>query len=272
MSSAAPFPYRLIATDLDGTLLRSDGSISGRTREALRAAAGRGAAHIVVTGRAVPWVRHVLDDLEYDGLAVCGQGAQLYDARAHRLLTTVTLDRAVARAALEKIEADTGPLAVAASMDGLQGETLFERRFRTPAGVLGATFVSERAELWNAPLGRMYIQHPTLTDDELTAAATAAVGPLLSVVLAGEDTVELLPAGLSKATGLSLAARRLEVPGSAAIAFGDMPNDLPMFRWAGRSVAMANAHADVRAAADEVTASNDEDGVAVVVERLLLGG
>lgn len=80
-TSAAPaFPYRLIATDLDGTLLRSDESVSQRTRDALAAATAAGAAHIVVTGRAAPWTRHILDDLGYNGLAVCAQGAQVYDA------------------------------------------------------------------------------------------------------------------------------------------------------------------------------------------------
>lgn len=79
-SATGPFPYKLVATDLDGTLLRSDESVSERTREALAAVTAAGAAHIVVTGRAVPWTRHILDDLGYEGLAVCGQGAQVYDA------------------------------------------------------------------------------------------------------------------------------------------------------------------------------------------------
>ncbi|MEV6103277.1 HAD family hydrolase [Streptomyces sp. NPDC051940] len=272
MSPAPAFPYDLIATDLDGTLLRRDGTISPRTRAALVDACAAGAAHIVVTGRAVPWVRPILDDLGYEGLAVCGQGAQLYDAGTHRLLTSVTLDRMVARTALEKIEAETGPLAVAASLDGLQGAVLFERAFRTPADGLGVEYIDNRAELWSAPLGRLYIQHPTLSDDELTAVATQAVGSLLSVVLAGHDTIELLPQGLSKATGLRLAARRLGLPGSSAIAFGDMPNDIPMFHWSGHGVAMGNAHAEVLAVADEVTSSNEDDGIALVLERLLPAG
>lgn len=84
MSHPAPlapaFPYKLVATDLDGTLLRSDDTVSERTRDALTAATAAGAAHIIVTGRAVPWTRHILDDLGYEGLAVCGQGAQVYHA------------------------------------------------------------------------------------------------------------------------------------------------------------------------------------------------
>ncbi|MGX1910944.1 HAD family hydrolase [Streptomyces phaeochromogenes] len=262
------FPYKLVATDLDGTLLRSDDTVSERTREALAAATVAGAAHLVVTGRAVPWTRHILDELGYEGLAVCGQGAQLYDAGAHRLLTSVTLDRQVAGLALAKIEAEVGPLALAASRDGVDGDVLIGPGYRV-LGQLKAVPFTDVSELWAAPLTKMYIQHPGLTDDELAAAARAAAGGLVSVVMAGEGIVEILPLGLSKATGLSLAARRLGVKAAETIAFGDMPNDIPMFAWSAHCVAMANAHEELKAVADELTLSNEEDGIAVVLERLL---
>lgn len=265
---SAAFPYGLVATDLDGTLLRNDHSVSRRTRDALAAATAAGAAHIVVTGRAVPWTRPILDDLGYTGLAVCGQGAQVYDAGAHRLLTSVTLDRQLAGVALAKIEAEVGPLYLAASRDGLDGEVLVGPGYEVH-GALPAMPFTDAADVWAAPLNKLYIQHPELTSDELAEAATRTAGGFVTVTMAGEGIVELLPLGLSKATGLSLAARRLGVKAAGTIAFGDMPNDLPMFAWAGHGVAMANAHPDLRAVADEVTASNEEDGIAVVLERLL---
>ncbi|MGW0826250.1 HAD family hydrolase [Streptomyces sp. NPDC002845] len=272
MSDAAPagdsvvgFPYRLIATDLDGTLLRSDDSVSQRTRVALAAA---GAAHIVVTGRAVPWTRHILDDLGYQGLAVCGQGAQVYDAGEHRLLTAITLDRQLAGVALAKIEAEVGPLLLAASRAGLDGEVLVGPGYALQ-GELPTTPFTDASDLWAAPLNKLYIQHPTLTDDELADAAARVAGGFVTVTMAGAGIVELLPLGLSKATGLSLAARRLGMKATDTIAFGDMPNDIPMFTWASHGVAMANAHEDLKATADEVTSSNDEDGIAAVLERLL---
>jgi hydroxymethylpyrimidine pyrophosphatase-like HAD family hydrolase len=264
-------PYRLVATDLDGTLLRTDDSISGRTRDALTAATAAGAAHIVVTGRAVPWTRQILDDLGYRGLAVCGQGAQVYHAGEHRLLTSVTLDRQLAGIALAKIEAEVGPLAVAAGRDGLDGEVLVGAGYQVPAGSLPVVSFDDPAEMWSAPLNRVCIQHPGLSDDALAQVAQQAVGNLVNVVMAGAGLVEILPLGLSKATGLSLAARRLGRTAADTIAFGDMPNDIPMFGWAAHGVAMASAHDELKAVADEVTASNDEDGVAVVLERLLRG-
>ncbi|MFD8132786.1 HAD family hydrolase [Streptomyces mirabilis] len=263
------FPYKLVATDLDGTLLRSDETVSERTREALAAVTAAGAAHIVVTGRAVPWTRHILDDLGYEGLAVCGQGAQVYDAGEHRLLTSVTLDRQVAGLALAKIEAEVGPLLLAASRDGLDGEVLVGPGYRRQDGSLPVVPIRDATDLWSAPLNKVYVQHPTLSDDELAAVAAKVAGGLVGVTVAGAGIVEILPLGLSKATGLSLAARRLGVKAADTIAFGDMPNDIPMFAWAAHSVAMANAHDELKAVADEVTSSNEEDGIAMVLERLL---
>ncbi len=266
--ASSTFPYRLVATDLDGTLLRDDHSVSARTREALVAATAAGAAHIVVTGRAVPWTRPILEDLGYQGLAVCGQGAQVYDAGAGRLLTSVTLDRQLAGVALAKIEAEVGPLHLAASRDGLDGEVLVGPGYDV-VGKLPATPFTDASDLWAAPLNKLYIQHPELTSDELAATAERTAGGFVTVVMAGEGIVELLPLGLSKATGLSLAARRLGVKAAETVAFGDMPNDIPMFAWSGHGVAMANAHRELRAVADEVTTSNEDDGIAVVLERLL---
>jgi Cof subfamily protein (haloacid dehalogenase superfamily) len=264
-----PFPYRLIATDLDGTLLREDETVSRRTRDALARATARGAALVPVTGRSVPWTQHILADLGHTGLAVCAQGAQVYDAGAQRLLTSVTLDRRLAGLALEKIEAETGPLALAVARDGLDGDVLAGPGYREQPGPLAVVRCEETAELLAAPVSKLYLQHPRLGDDELAKAARSVAGDLVSVTVSGKGLVELLPLGLNKARGLSLAARRLGVSARETIAFGDMPNDVPMLQWAACGVAMENAHPELLAVADEVTSSNSADGVAELLERLL---
>ncbi|MBO1334924.1 HAD family hydrolase [Streptomyces sp. VRA16 Mangrove soil] len=266
---AAP-AYALIATDLDGTLLRGDDTVSDRTREALVGAAAAGARHIVVTGRPAPRVQPLLADLG-GGLAVCAQGAQLYDADGDRLLWSLTLDRELAEQALGKIEAEVGQVYAAVDQDGVEGLTLIEPGYLMPHPTLPAVRVHDRAELWAEPISKVLLRHSALSDDELAAVARAAVGPLATVTMSGPGTVELQPRGVTKATGLGLAAERLGIAAGATVAFGDMPNDVPMFGWAGLGVAMANAHPELKAVADEVTASNEEDGVAVVVERLFSG-
>ncbi|MFZ3596273.1 HAD family hydrolase [Streptomyces sp. BH104] len=261
--------YALIATDLDGTLLRGDDTVSDRTRDALAAAVAAGARHIVVTGRPAPRVKPILDELGGSGLAVCAQGAQLYDGVRDRLLWSLTLDRDLAEQAIGKIEAEIGQVYAAVDQDGVEGLTLIEPGYLMPHPTLPAVRVRERAALWERPISKVLLRHPSLSDDELAAVARAAVGPLATVTMSGPGTVELQPRGVTKATGLSLAAGRLGAGAADTIAFGDMPNDVPMFGWAGRGVAVANAHPELKAVADEVTSSNEEDGVAEVVERLL---
>ncbi|MER7703308.1 Cof-type HAD-IIB family hydrolase [Kitasatospora sp. NPDC097605] len=265
-------PFRLVATDLDGTLLNSVESVSARNRAALADVTAAGALHIIVTGRSAVWARPVFDEIGYRGIAVCGQGAQVYDAGAHKLLTSLTLDRRLAALAIERIEEETGPLAVAANQDGLEGDVLAGPGYELQIGSELPVVRTPKDELLTAPISKLYIQHHGLSDDALAEAARRAAGDLVGVVMAGAGIVELLPLGLSKATGLSIAARRLGVRAADTIAFGDMPNDVPMFGWARHGVAMANAHQELLAVADEVTLSNDEDGVAAVLERLYPAG
>ncbi|MBV7244960.1 HAD family hydrolase [Streptomyces sp. MW-W600-10] len=267
-----PPAYALIATDLDGTLLRPDDTVSARSRAALARAAASGARHLIVTGRPVPGIRALLADLAYTGLVVCGQGTQLYEAGSGRLLRSATLDREAADTALGKIEAEVGAVFAAVDQDGVDGVTLIEAGYRMPNPTLPAQRVGSRDALWAQPVIKVLVRHPELGDDELTAAARAAVGELATVTMAGPGTVELAPRGVDKGTGLALVAELLEIGAERTIAFGDMPNDLPMFAGSGHRVAMGNAHPELRAAADEVTLSNAEDGVAVVLERLFGAG
>ncbi|MDX2922009.1 MULTISPECIES: HAD family hydrolase [Streptomyces] len=263
-----PPAYALVATDLDGTLLRPDDTVSARSRAALGLAAASGARHLIVTGRPVPGIRALLADLAYTGLVVCGQGTQLYDADAGRLLRSVALDREAADTALGKIEAEVGAVFAAVDQDGVDGATLIEAGYRMPNPTLPAHHVGSREALWERPVIKVLVRHPELGDDALAAAARGAVGELATVTMAGPGTVELAPRGVDKGTGLAAAAELLGIGAERTVAFGDMPNDLPLFAGSGLRVAMGNAHPELRAAADEVTLSNTEDGVAVVLERL----
>ncbi|GAA2713816.1 HAD family hydrolase [Micromonospora olivasterospora] len=107
--------------------------------------------------------------------------------------------------------------------------------------------------------------------DVLLETARRIVPPeVATLTQAGLGFVEICPPGVDKASGLSVVAQRLGVDPAEVLVFGDMPNDLPMFEWAGWArVAVANAHPLVRAAADEVTLRNDDDGVAIYLDRLL---
>lgn len=263
-----PPPYALIATDLDGTLLRAGDIVSDRSRAALARATGAGARHVVATGRPVPQVLPLLADLGYQGLAVCGQGAQVYDTVAGAMISSLGLDRDLAETAVGKIEAEVGAVHLAVNQCAADGLTLAERDYRLPHPTLPATRVEGRAGLWAEPINKVLVRHPVLSDEELVEAARDVVGDLVTVTMAGPDTVELQPFGVTKATGLAVAAEWLGLAPGDAIAFGDMPNDIPMFDWAAHGVAMANAHPELKSVADEITLSNEDDGIAVILERL----
>jgi hypothetical protein len=114
------------------------------------------------------------------------------------------------------------------------------------------------------------LRHGDLMADELLQRARGLVGHLaeLSHSNSADSLLEIAAAGVSKASALTRVCAERGIASDDVVAFGDMPNDLPMLRWAGHGVAVANAHPDLLTAADEVTASNDDAGVAQVLERL----
>lgn len=259
-------PYALVATDLDGTLLHSDETLSARTRLALKAVTATGAHHVIVTGRPVATARIVFDELGYEGLAVCAQGGQIYHAGRHALISWVELDRQLIPEVLERVAAELGTLQVATARTALEGAILTPRGFPWPWGPTALEIATD-GDLWAQPVLKAFIHHPKLAPDQLAAAAREITGSVVDFVNGG-GMVEVLPAGLNKATGLAEVAELVETTPERVVAFGDMPADVPMLVWAGHGVAMANAHAELLAVADEIAPSNDADGVAVVLERL----
>ncbi|MEU4799385.1 Cof-type HAD-IIB family hydrolase [Streptomyces sp. NPDC023327] len=260
-------PFRVVATDLDGTLLRSDLTVSARTRRALDLVARAGAHHLVVTGRPATACKEFLAALGYRGLAVCGQGAQLYDAAADRLLDSAPLDRELARDVVERTEAVLGTLELgvvtAAPESRFKVTPRFGERVRH-----GWDVTADRALLWDSPIDKLVLHHPRVPEDDVAATVRELCGDAVSVVHSVQGMVEVLPPGVTKGAGVARAARLLGFTGADTIAFGDMPNDIPLLAWAGHGVAVANGHPQLRAMADETAPGNDEDGVAAVLERV----
>ena len=257
---------RLVATDLDGTLVRSDGSISSRTTAAVRAAQDAGITVVAVTGRPPRWmteVGHVLGD----GLAICANGAFVIDLRSLEIVRSFPMESAVAYDVARALRAVVpGAVFAVESGQAFGHEPTYPARWPTP----GDTVVAELERLLEAPVNKLLARAGDLDPDEFLDLAHGAVASLATVTHSSNDgLVEISAAGVTKASTLAVLCEELGVDPSETVAFGDMPNDLPMLTWAGRGIAVANAHPAVLAAAEEVTASNDDDGVAVVLERLL---
>jgi Cof subfamily protein (haloacid dehalogenase superfamily) len=263
----------LIACDVDGTLFDETESITPRTRDTVRAAVAAGAYFLVATGRPPRWIRPVVEALGFAPMAVCANGAVIYDPENDRVLSARTL--AVDTLA-ELAELATRVIPGA----GLAVERIGERahdtatpQFISSPGYEHAWLNPDNTEvsiddLLSAPAIKLLIRKSGARSEDMAAELAKHVGIEGDITYSTNNgLVEIVPLGISKASGVEEIARPLGIASDEVVAFGDMPNDIPMLLWAGRGVAMGNAHPDVQDAADEVTAPNTDDGVARVLER-----
>ena len=260
----------LFASDLDGTLVRNDGTVSQRTRAAIAAVEESGSVFVMVTGRPPRWMAGVAEAAGHHGLAICANGAVLYDLHTERVIESHLLSADAALEVVAALRRDVPGVAFARET----GSSRFghEPSYR-PRWDQDDKDVLAVEELVVDGVVKLLVRHEEMTGDELLAVARAALGDLVEATHSSTDgLLEISARGVSKATGLASLASQHGLGPQDCIAFGDMPNDLPMLAWAARGVAVANAHPEVLAAADEITASNDDDGVAEVIEAILRVG
>ncbi len=265
---------KLIATDLDGTLVRSDDTVSAYTHDVLARVKAAGIRIVGATGRGPRLTGLVRTDIPSADYLVLGGGSRVLDVTdpgetlvlrderipgdvLARVLTDI--ERACAGTLSILIEAGDGP------ESPLWGDP--DPAWRYPDAVEARV----RADCLTGPVIKGFARHPAHDADGLLEIARRAVPPdVASITQAGLGYIEICPPGVDKATGLAVVVNALGVDPGDVLVFGDMPNDLPMFAWAGFGrVAVANAHPLVRAAADEIVGSNDDDGVARYLARML---
>ena len=258
---------RLVACDLDGTLLLPDTTVSARGLAAIGRLRRAGIVFLVVTGRPPRSVRRIAARAGLGGMAICANGALVYDLDADEVLTSTPLASAVGRRLVRELR-EALPGVVFASED--------ERGFRRESAWAGSgldtvdeVVHADPLDLVAEPVAKLMVRHPELAQTELFARVRELASDRAVVTYSGINLVEISATGVTKAYALDWVCRRLGIPAGAVMAIGDMPNDLPMLAWAGRSVAVANAQPEVLREADEVTASNLDDGVALVLERLV---
>ncbi|MGW4552563.1 Cof-type HAD-IIB family hydrolase [Streptomyces sp. NPDC004365] len=274
---ASIVPPRLIATDLDGTLLRDDKSVSGRTVAALAAAEEAGIEVFFVTGRPARWMDVVSDHVHGHGLAICGNGAAVVDLHGgpgtHRFVKVRELPRDNAVDAVRLLrDAAPGTVYAIEQTYGFYQEPDYPKLhmespdLRAPA----AELLARDAPGTQQPVLKILAYHPDLDPDAFLTLARLAVGNRASITRSSPSALlEISGPGVSKASTLALCCAERGISHEEVVAFGDMPNDVEMLSWAGQSYAMGNAHPDVIAAASGRTVANNEDGVAVVIERIL---
>jgi Cof subfamily protein (haloacid dehalogenase superfamily) len=258
---------RVVATDLDGTLLRSDGSLSVRTREAIAAAEAAGIATLFVTGRPPRRLDGLADAVGGHGLAICGNGAFVYDVAAREVVALHGHDgELMASVVADLRSAVPGIVFAVERADGMGREADFVSTDDKPDRRTIGTF----EQITTAPVGKLMARLPGAEHDDFMREVLAVVDGRVELAFSGVmGLAEMTPQGITKASGLAAWCEQQGIPASEVWACGDMPNDLPMLAWAGRSFAVENAHPDVLAAATDVIAANDEDGVAQLLESLV---
>ncbi|MEV1168353.1 HAD family hydrolase [Nonomuraea sp. NPDC049784] len=254
-----------MATDLDGTALRTDGTVSPRTVTAFGKVEESGAVLVFVTGRPPRWMGEVAGAVRHHGLAICANGALIYDLHTERIVESHLIAVDVLAEVVDQLRANVSDLVFSVEYEvGFAHESDF---------LLGGLDKQARAvrvdSVTTRPCAKLLALHPAMDVDELQATVHELVGHLVTATHSSRrGLIEMSAQGVTKASALAALAAQHQIKPSEAIAFGDMPNDLPMLSWAGRSYAVANAHPAVLAAVDHVTAANDDDGVAQVIERL----
>jgi Cof subfamily protein (haloacid dehalogenase superfamily) len=274
MGYAAHRPVRLIASDLDGTLLNAQHEVGPLTDKALREAMARGILFTIATGKTFPSTEWLLRQYDIRIPIICSNGA-LVQAPDGTILHQVSIPSEYAIEAIQMARAlGLTPVIYA-------GVELVTTDFNASVKELMA---------FHEPIPRVIPDIEAALEDGLQVdklmlmnrddlPGVAAFQPTLERAFAGRagvirsglaSLVEMMPLGVTKGTALAFILDYLGIPADAVIAFGDNCNDLDMIRRAGIGVAMAHAPEDVRSGADYVTGSNDEDGVGQALTRFVL--
>jgi Cof subfamily protein (haloacid dehalogenase superfamily) len=259
-------PVRLAAIDLDGTLLRTDKTLSSRSLDALLAVQDAGIVVAVVSARGPRGVREIVDGTGLRGAAICSNGAIVIDLPSGAVRRMRTFETEVAVELVHALRQRVPGVRFAIEREALSHEPGFAAWDWTPPA---GTRIGDAIELLDDPATKIVVRHPEHEVEALAAVVREVAGDRATAYVSGTWVVEVSPAGVNKAAALAELCEELGVPATDVVAFGDHLNDMPMLSWSGRAIAVANAHAEVIAIAGEVTRTNDEDGVAVVLEQLV---
>lgn len=252
--------FAAVVTDLDGTLLGTDGLVSPATVAAVELLADRGIPLVIATARSIHGVRNVVRELGATGHVVCSNGAVVWDATVDEIVEEQCMSLELVREVVDQVLSEIPDIGFAIySAEQWHGDALFASL--RPLGSAGGTIVTTPAEVEHAEVHLVTFRHAGVTHDELAARVRGCL-PDDFACYAFTGGVDVALAGVTKATAVAGVMADTGIGPTAVVAFGDMPNDLPVLEWAGWACAVANAHPDVIAAADEVVARNDDDGVA----------
>jgi len=269
--------YRLLALDMDGTLLTSSKVISRATLEALRVCEERGVAVALCTGRGAAELVDYRDDLR--GIARYGSlvsGGLVYDFGAEAPIAVEAMDTDVALSIIEQGIREDAMIHILAVKESVVRPEDIRRMDKVGMGIYVpmfkkcCTFVEDLASYVRSHEGTIVKVNLYHHDTSARERSREALGKLpLTLVDAEETSLESTAQGITKARGLKRLCGHLGIGLDECVMVGDAPNDLEVLRVVGCPVAMGKATPEVKAVAHDVVASNDEDGIVEVVHRIV---
>ncbi len=273
---------KLLALDVDGTLFNTDGKVTAASIEAIHKAQEKGVQVVLASGRdyeGLPWDQ--LKDVSIDYVLTCN-GAAIYRTRDRECLREECLDKEQMIPVFEFIlsrevylsvfinGANYTPTQCFPYVEHMELPDYVKHNLSTKINrmedMIG--YLKEHdASIQKATLNFQFREGEYFNREEVKNYLEAC--PDINLVDGGFSNLEFTKAGVSKATGLHMLAEYLGVPMEQVLAVGDSGNDVEMLQAAGIGVAMGNALDSVKAVANDVTRSNDEDGVAAVIEKYI---
>jgi Cof subfamily protein (haloacid dehalogenase superfamily) len=266
-------PPTLIASDVDGTLIDNQNVVPELVRTMISKATAAGATFVIATGRPPRWIAEITDQLEIEPLAICANGAIVYDIATDQVLYSATLGPPVLTQLAEFAYAQIPGCGLAVERVGKSAHDAATPPFVATSGYQHAWLNPDHIEMNETDVlsehaVKMLVRRPELSSDEMARRMEAVVGDLADVTFSTDNgLIELSAPGVSKASGLRTLAELKNLPIDASVAFGDMPNDVEMLRWATRGFAMAGGHPAAIAAADEIAPDNNAGGVGQILSR-----
>ena len=261
---------KLIASDLDGTIVAHYGDITQRTIDAFRKAHSMGVEIFFITGRPPRWMPEIKEAFGI-GKAICGNGAMLYDLHNDKVLEEWLIPTGDILESVKRLRAAIPQISFAVeSHNYFHREKIYIPRWDVGLDNAGVDLIEDVITSPSLKLLARCSQQE-LSSDEMLAIATVELEGLVTVTHSNpaDSLLEISALGVSKGMTLAKMAGRLGIDASDCVSFGDNPNDFSMLEWCGRSFAMSDGHPDGRKYAKGIAGPCEEDGVAIIIEQLL---
>lgn len=265
-------PIKLLALDLDGTIVTDMHHIPPRVQTAIKAASAQGVQVVIATGREYPVSRKFIELLGLTTAVICYQGALIYDPVADKTIAAETIPLPQAHRLIDQARSQHLALHLYIGHQAfVEAPTALSRKLLHRTGIAPAE-VKDLKQVVESPPLKGLIAHPAAEAGAAASHLAAALSPELNVFRSHAELIEVTAPNVSKGHALAKVAGHYGIPQNEVMAIGDQDNDIEMIAWAGLGVAMGNASPGAKAAADHVAPAIGEDGAAWAIERFILNG